>query len=436
MLHDGVKVKSPAIPRVRSWSQSRKPARSRRRHQPHDGGVEDSRSSVLDDSPYAQELRRKESLKPFAPAVEAEFQLVHLRRVRLRVRAWFTVSLLQIVPMTLLDVNARGFANVDSIVKLFVCLPCALLMAWLAWSHHYERHFTRVAPFAVSLQFLAVGYFAAQTMALQGQTQDLALLTFLMTGVMFLSGLSARVAIFSCVLMFCGFVTGALRFGVPTDTLMASVTLLVMSFFVSALVARDMERSQRRGFLESAVIGELVDRDALTGLRNRRAFDERLRQLWQQAQRDRRPIGLLMIDVDYFKQYNDAHGHPAGDVLLRAVASLIHEAARRPLDVAVRYGGDEFAVILYDLGPEDMQGLAEQIRVGVEGLPTREPAVKAYPRVSVSIGAASLRPTRLGSPEAGLRVADSALYNAKRAGRNCVASEGGNDASGIHRLVG
>jgi diguanylate cyclase (GGDEF)-like protein len=398
--------------------------------------MEESRSRVLEESPYAQALRRKDTLSPFAPAVEAEYQLTHLRRVRLRVRAWFSVSLLQIVPMTIADVQNVGLANFDSIVKLFICLPCALVMAWLAWSRHYERHFASVARIAVAVQFLAVGYFAAQTMGLRGQQQDLALLTFLMTGVMFLSGLASRVAIVSCVLMFGGFITGALRFGIPAETLLMSATLLVMSFFVSALVARDMERTQRRGFLENAVISELVDRDGLTGLRNRRAFDERLQQLWQQAQRDRRPIALLMIDVDNFKQYNDTHGHPAGDALLRAIGGVIHQAAQRPLDVAVRYGGDEFAAILYDLNAQAMRDIAEQIRTSIELLPLRDARVHAQPRVSVSIGAASLRPNRAGSPEAGLRVADQALYAAKRAGRNCVVSEGGADVSGVHRLVG
>lgn len=389
----------------------------------------------MDESPHANELRRQDPFAPFAPEVEREYQVVHLRRVKRRVRAWFTASLLQMLPMMALDVREAGLFTLDSLVKVFICLPAALLIAWIAWSRHYERYFNSLAWYTVPIQFLAVGCFAAQKMAVHGRELDLALLTFLMAGVLFLSGVSWRVGIVSCGLMFLGFATGAVYLGLPAETLGASGMLLALSFFVSAFAARDMERWRRRSFLEHTLISQLVNRDGLTGLRNRRAFEEGLQQRWHQAQRDRKGLALLMIDVDNFKEYNDAHGHPAGDALLCAVGELLTSAAHRPLDMVVRYGGDEFAMILYDVDPGAARGIGERIRSGVEALPLHNPAIHAAPRVSVSIGGLSVRPKHAGSAEAGLRMADAALYEAKRAGRNRVVIDEGVESTGIHRLI-
>jgi len=118
---------------------------------------------------------------------------------------------------------------------------------------------------------------------------------------------------------------------------------------IAAIVYRDVEQSYRRNFLQAALIGELVARDDLSGLMNRRAFDEHIVAVWHQAARDQRPVALLMIDIDHFKGYNDRRGHLAGDFALRSVAKVIQGFARRPLDLAARYGGEEFAVVLYDL---------------------------------------------------------------------------------------
>lgn len=162
--------------------------------------------------------------------------------------------------------------------------------------------------------------------------------------------------------------------------------------------------------------------DALTGIANRRRFDEVLYKEWRRAMRRQYPISLLMCDIDYFKQYNDAQGHQAGDECIRNVARAIEDSLKRPGDLVARYGGEEFAAVLPDTDFDGAQMVAEHVRSAVAelGIPHGRSSVAS--RVTLSVGAACMIPRR-GSPAAGdelLEGADKALYAAKSAGRNRV----------------
>jgi diguanylate cyclase (GGDEF)-like protein len=155
--------------------------------------------------------------------------------------------------------------------------------------------------------------------------------------------------------------------------------------------------------------------DALTGLPNRRAFDAFIHESFNLAQRYRRPLSLLSIDVDHFKAYNDTFGHPAGDEVLKAIAGAFAAVARET-DLVARVGGDEFAVVMPETDGAGALSLAERIRLEVASLHHL-----ARP-VSVSVGVATLS-RRTATAAALARRCDRALYSAKRAGRNCVAAD-------------
>jgi diguanylate cyclase (GGDEF)-like protein len=159
--------------------------------------------------------------------------------------------------------------------------------------------------------------------------------------------------------------------------------------------------------------------DSLTGLANRRRFDDVLAVEWARAQRSGAPPALLMIDVDFFKQFNDRYGHPAGDDCLRRLATTLQSCARRAGDLPARYGGEEFAVIAADMNATEAQRLAEKIRnnVAALGIPHDQ---SPYGVVTVSIGVALAVPDGRMSPDALLQAADTALYRAKQSGRNLV----------------
>jgi diguanylate cyclase (GGDEF)-like protein len=150
--------------------------------------------------------------------------------------------------------------------------------------------------------------------------------------------------------------------------------------------------------------------DGLTGLSNRRHFDDTLVLEWRRAMRNGMPLSLLLLDVDFFKIYNDEQGHQAGDDVLRGVANVLRETVQRAADIVARYGGEEFVVLLPETDAGHAQVIAETLRRGIEHLGT----------VTASLGVATQVPSREGSAHELVRKADEALYLAKKQGRNRV----------------
>lgn len=177
----------------------------------------------------------------------------------------------------------------------------------------------------------------------------------------------------------------------------------------------------------------LARADGLTGVANRRGFDESLRREWRRAQRGGQPLSLLMVDIDCFKLYNDRYGHPAGDRCLKAVALAVQGTQRRPGDLAARYGGEEFALLLPDTPPAGALHVAGEVLRAVEALGIEHAGSSVSRHVTVSIGAscfdeaceawgrAGTQSRFGGGPAEGpadlVGAADQALYAAKRAGR-------------------
>ena len=165
-------------------------------------------------------------------------------------------------------------------------------------------------------------------------------------------------------------------------------------------------------------------KDSLTGLANRRAFDDVLLTEWKRTVRVKSQMSLLLADVDQFKELNDVHGHQAGDDCLRSVAVALQSAARRPSDVVARYGGEEFAIILPETDARAAAVVAERARRAVEELGISRGG-HADRLITVSVGGATALARDGGSaamPHALLEAADGALYMAKAAGRNCCRS--------------
>jgi diguanylate cyclase (GGDEF)-like protein len=169
---------------------------------------------------------------------------------------------------------------------------------------------------------------------------------------------------------------------------------------------------------------QLVDLDGLTKVANRRRFDQYLLEEWKRAGRDRAPLALIMCDVDYFKKYNDTYGHQGGDDCLRKVAQIMMQSAKRPNDLVVRYGGEEFAVLLPGTGIEGANIVANQIRQNVKTEQIEHLASSVSNYVTVSLGVASIVPALESAPTILLTMADQALYQAKNEGRDRVYAIG------------
>jgi diguanylate cyclase (GGDEF)-like protein len=158
----------------------------------------------------------------------------------------------------------------------------------------------------------------------------------------------------------------------------------------------------------------------LTGIYNRRHFQEHLNKEWRRAQRNQQPVSLIMIDIDFFKNLNDSDGHPVGDECLKNMAQVLKQSVNRPGDLVARYGGEEFVAVLPEVGAESAALIAERMRnaVNASKFPHRDSRIATH--VTVSLGVASLIPARESSPDALIAAADKALYAAKEAGRNRI----------------
>lgn len=187
---------------------------------------------------------------------------------------------------------------------------------------------------------------------------------------------------------------------------------------VKARVSNLLELKQKTDLLEV-----YANIDGLTNIPNRRSFDRHLADEWSHAQRKGRSVGLLFIDIDYFKQYNDHYGHAVGDSCLKRVAACIQRLASRSSDHVARYGGEEFAVVLRECEPEDVVQLCEKLRAGIERLQIRHDKSLAAKVVTISVGAAMAIPSRKDQPESLIVTADESLYEAKKLGRNTVVTK-------------
>jgi diguanylate cyclase (GGDEF)-like protein len=204
---------------------------------------------------------------------------------------------------------------------------------------------------------------------------------------------------------------------------------IIYGFRVRQLMLRERKLTKlvKERTTELAVANEklqqLASSDGLTNIANHRSFKDFLSQEWRRAMRQQTPISLLLMDIDYFKAYNDTYGHQSGDDCLKKIASALSKTANRPTDLVARYGGEEFAIVLSHTDIDGALTVAKAIRFKVEELKIPHAGSTANEYVTLSIGIATETPKMNSSPEEVVAAADKALYRAKESGRNqyCVS---------------
>lgn len=186
------------------------------------------------------------------------------------------------------------------------------------------------------------------------------------------------------------------------------------------------ERKKTEQALQEArrELEELSYQDGLTGVANRRMLDLVLDREWDTARRERKPISMLMLDIDHFKPFNDHYGHLAGDDCLRRIARLLVSAGRRPRDLVARYGGEEFVLVLPDTDSEAAQQVAERVQALIAAENIAHVAAGEDSVVTASIGVTTLMPTAVGNSDELIARADRQLYLAKTGGRHRIMLDG------------
>lgn len=203
--------------------------------------------------------------------------------------------------------------------------------------------------------------------------------------------------------------------------LIRSAGTLGLTFILLRLLRAESTR-RRRAENEAYVMTQLSNTDALSGLPNRRAIDPALAREWQAMKRSGEPLTLMMVDIDYFKLYNDHLGHPQGDIAIRAVAEALRAVATRPRDLVGRFGGEEFLLILPDTPAQACAFMAQSMHDAVREAALPHPCSPVSDLFTISIGVVSATPYSSASAETLLALADQALYAAKQAGRNGTAN--------------
>ena len=290
-------------------------------------------------------------------------------------------------------------------------------------------HRLRLADIGRSLLFLAL--VAATTLVVFGQSSYP--LDFILVSVILL--VSLRLGFSTAVLavnLLASIATVATMHGYGPLTLgggggASHRILLLQAFLALAMITVfsvsvvQIERDVFQKQLEQAYrkMAKLAATDPLTGLGNRRLFEDTLKAEWTRARRSSQSVAVLMIDVDHFKSYNDRFGHPAGDICLCAIAHAILAMGHRSSDLLARYGGEEFIVLMPETPIEEAARLAESMRVHIGNLHDRPESAIHCP-VTVSIGCAAFAPSPGLFPDLLISSADEALYMAKRNGRNRI----------------
>jgi diguanylate cyclase (GGDEF)-like protein len=184
--------------------------------------------------------------------------------------------------------------------------------------------------------------------------------------------------------------------------------------------ANTLQRSQRTQYAQSLMLKHLLSTDAMTGIGNRRRFDDALDREWRRCSRSEKPLSLLMIDVDHFKAYNDHCGHLEGDDCLRRVAWLLVDSVGRPGDLVARYGGEEFVCLLPEIGEAGARAVAAKLSGAIQEAAIPHPAFAENGRLTISIGVATVTDLSMQQPGEVVALADKLLYAAKAAGRDQV----------------
>jgi diguanylate cyclase (GGDEF)-like protein len=375
---------------------------------------------VMPGSRYAAELGKGAADMRFPAELEREYQRFYLAERRSHVR-FFNAVVCALVVLALLASLISGHENTGVLqyLRLGAIAAAYLLMAWIARSQYFERAYLKTAYLASLFIALVAGVEVATWIA-AGVGEMFALLTLHSLGLYFLAGILFRGALQANLVMVSSLSASLIALDVPPTKVAYLTGILAGAAAIGGLAFRHQGIRFRRTFLEHGLVSEMAARDGLTGLKNRRAFDEHLRRSWQQALRDRRSLAVMMIDVDHFKAFNDRYGHQAGDDALQRVAAVVDGFAQRPLDLAARYGGEELAVILFDITRDHADKIAEQLRAAVQALGIEHVDSRESVAVTVSVGVAIVRPKLDRSPEGVVQLADEALYAAKKDGRNRV----------------
>jgi diguanylate cyclase (GGDEF)-like protein len=366
------------------------------------------------------QLRRGFPWMRFEPTLESTFHADQFREGRGRLRINLILLAAIIFAIVRIDhvVMPAVSEGVPDIARIGVMVPLLLIGFALTFLRRADFWYPRVMATLMALALLGIAWIGLWAWS-EGESRLFVRLVIATIAVYFVIGLPWRLAVAANLLALVFYAAAALfAWSMPPIVLSQFMAMLTMASVICAAGAYNLEHARRTAWLEGRLLAELALQDGLTGIHNRRRLDEHLQRVWQQAMRENKPLALLFADIDHFKAYNDRYGHQAGDEALKAVAGVLARHARRPLDMAARFGGEEFAIVLYDTKRDHAERIAAEVMEDVRQLGIAHADSGAAPVLTISIGIACVVPAAKRSCAGLLQLADQALYAAKDGGRN------------------
>lgn len=372
-----------------------------------------------EESLVSRVLRQGYGRLKFPEPLEAEFRTDH----RLNTMRWVRMSVYVVVGTSI------GFAIMDhwvihsqnaipDVVRFGLQFPVLAIVLLATFKPFYLRWYELAIQICGPLfgigSVLLASYAQPQHTALVGSR--ILLVAFFYY---FMSGLRVGPALRCNLIVLAALITAGLVGLMQTQVSIYLSFALVCAAIIGMAGAYALEYANRTSFLERKLLVEIAELDGLTRLLNRQTFESRVRDTWRRAVTEQRAVSIFMIDVDHFKLYNDHYGHQAGDECLRRVASAVRSAVgTRAGDFVARYGGEEIIAVVFDRNHAEAEEIAHRIVTEVASLDIPHARAVECTRVSVSVGAATQIPSVASSYDAIVRLADGALYTAKRQGRD------------------
>lgn len=365
-------------------------------------------------------LKRGFPLLRFERELEREFRIAHDRAARPRTRLYLLLALVTTLGFAALDnwLLASPGAGRPNAIRFGLELPAVVLLIALTGRRLYERWYVPVVQIAAPLFGLGAVLMATHAAPEQVSlvSARLVLVTFFFY---FMLGMHFHAALRANLVVFFGYALAAAAADLAPQVAVYQLFILLCANVFAGAGSHALEHANRLAFLERRLLTEVAMHDGLTGLLNRSAFEDQVRRAWDQAARDALSIAFVMIDIDYFKAFNDLYGHQAGDQCLRSVAAAVRRTARRrPLDIVARYGGEEFIAVLYGADRAHAESVAQALCRAVAELRIAHAGSGIQPWLTVSVGVAAAMARREVSHEVLVRLADRALYSAKAGGRD------------------
>ncbi|MCC5862818.1 MAG: GGDEF domain-containing protein [Gammaproteobacteria bacterium] len=381
-----------------------------------------SLESDTNGSPFGRQLRDGFTTLRFDATLEKDFRDYYLEFSRTRVQAAVGAVLALLLVLVGFDYviasdGAQGGGH--NVVRLAFLLPLVGMGILTLIHPDLRSHQQALFGFGATAFGCASSYIAV-TGGVAGATHLFGAVVLLVMFINLFLGLLFHTALMASGTVALVYIAMGALLGLPGEVLFYQTVILIAAVGIGGVGVYTFEYAVRRGYLESRLLSELAQRDGLTGLYNRRLFDDQMSRIWRQARRERLPVQIILIDIDYFKVFNDLYGHQAGDDCLRKVAETLNAAAKRPLDLCARYGGEEFVLVLSDPPRDYAETLPERLRRQVAALGVPHEGSPVANVVTVSVGVAMVTPGEGRSLTGAVQMADEALYQAKEEGRNRV----------------